>query len=213
MAIFWNYKRIKRFVFGPVVNLLCTFDVDGDDTLPAGGYIIASNHLSFLDPIALSVWFPRQISFGAKTELFEIPGFRKLLDATEQIPLKREGMTRKELRELVALAKSRMDDGVIFGLFPEGTRSRDGKLLDFESGVVLIAAEARRPIVPVGISYRFSWRKMRLRVRIRIGEPLEIGGRNMRELKRELENRVAILSGQERAHKRRLKKQTPPSAT
>lgn len=203
-----SYDTLKRFVFSPAVRLLCNFEVEGMENLPGGGYIIASNHLKWYDPVVLSVWFPKQISFGAKTELFKIPGLRKLMEWTEQIPLKREGMTRSELKELLALAKSRMDRGDILGLFPEGTRSKDGKLLDFESGVVLIAAETNRPIVPVGIAYRR--RGLKLCVCIRIGEPLESGDRRMGELKRELEERVALLSGQQRAHRRRLKKSHLP---
>lgn len=212
MQVFWDYDRIRRYVFAPLVNALCAFDVQGADKLPDGGFIFASNHLSFLDPIALSVWSPIQISFGAKAELFMVAGLRTLMVRTEQIPLKREGMTRAEFRELVRLAKSRMDLGGIFGLFPEGTRSRDGRLLDFEGGVVLIAAETKRPIVPVGLAYRFSWRKLRPRIRIRIGEPLDSSGRSMRDLKQELERQVASLSGQERAFKRRVKKQCLPKA-
>jgi len=203
-----SYDTLKRFAFGPAVGLLCDLEVEGMENLPSGGYIIASNHLKWYDPIVLSVWFPKQISFGAKTELFKIPGLRKLMEWTEQIPLKREGMTRAELEELVALAKSRMDRDIVFGLFPEGTRSKDGKLLDFESGVVLIAVKTRRPIVPVGIAYKR--RGVKLLVRIRIGEPLESGDRRMGELKRELEEQVALLSGQERAHRRRLKKSHLP---
>ncbi len=193
------YQFVKWFVFGPITHLLCRFEVSGQENLPKeGGYILASNHLKWYDPVLLAVWWPVQVSFAAKIQLYRVPGLRWLMVHTEQIPLERERASSPGVfRELLKQAQERMNRGLVFGLFPEGTRSKDGQLGAFRRGAFRIASASKRPVVPVGISY--VRRGPRLVMRIAIGEPVESSGHSARDLTSDLERRIAALSGQELA--------------
>ena len=193
MTVYWF---VKWFVFGPVAHLLCRFEVSGRENLPKeGGYILASNHLKWYDPVLLAVWWPVQVSFAAKIQLYKVPGLRWPMVHTEQIPLERERAANPGVfRELLKQAQERMNRGLVFGLFPEGTRSKDGQLGAFRRGAIVIASASNRPIVPVGISY--MRRGPRLVMRITIGEPVESSGHSVRDLTGDLERRIAALSGQ-----------------
>jgi 1-acyl-sn-glycerol-3-phosphate acyltransferase len=191
------YDRVKA-VFDPLSRLLFDVSVEGFENLPEDGmYIIASNHIKWCDPILISVRMPVQLSFAAKIELFRIPGVRSLVTKTEQIPLDRKNAHLRDVqRGLIEAAKERMSRGIVFALFPEGTRSRTGRLLPFKRGVVMIAAETERPIVPIGISYSGHW--PRKKARIVIGKPIQTTGRrNTRELAKQLEGEISRLSGQQ----------------
>lgn len=192
------YGFVKWGLFGPVVRLLCRLEIEGRENLPdGGGYILASNHLKWYDPVLLPMYLRPQISFAAKSELFKNPILRQIMIRTGMISLKRKNASRRELMEFIRQAKSKMDQGMVFGLFPEGTRSRDGRLHEFKPGVGVIASHTKRPIVPVGIAYA-RW-SVRLTVRIVIGPPIESAGCRSDRLTLELRRRIAELSGQELA--------------
>jgi 1-acyl-sn-glycerol-3-phosphate acyltransferase len=195
MSFYWF---VKWFLFGPIVRLLCRLELEGRENLPeGGGYVLASNHLKWYDPVLIPVYLPHRISFAAKSELFEYPVLRQILRRTGMISLKRQNATRRERVEFIRQAEAKLNQGVVFGIFPEGTRSRDGKLREFMTGVGTIASRTRCPIVPVGVSY---YRKgLRLTVRIVIGTPIDSNGSHSERLTLELRRRIAACSGQELA--------------
>lgn len=155
-------------------------DMKGLDNVPKkGAFIVATNHVSYLDPIIIpSIFvkhFKRKIHFLAKKELFEgwIGGMFET--ATGGIPLDREKGEKTSLKNaLNALRK-----GKIIGIFPEGGRSANGKLQKGKTGVVRLALAAKVPIVPVGIKGTYDiWPrqkkifKIKKVVKINFGEPI-----------------------------------------
>lgn len=196
IIITWLVYRLVKAVLWPYIRVRYRFEVAGRCNLPkGGGYILAANHQGWLDTIIIPIFLRAQVAFAAKKELFGIPGFKQLLVLTGQIPLKRKGATFGESREFRRRAEAAMDRGHVLGIFPEGTRSRTGRLLPFEPGTGLIATQTRRPVVPVGLSYRRDGR--RLLVRIAIGPPMDSTAYRPKELTAELRRRIAELSGRE----------------
>lgn len=128
--------------------------VSGSDHLPAGPIIVMSNHASNFDILALQGFFPRPLSWIAKKELFQIPIFGQSMRYGGYIPLDR-GDGRKALKSMDEAA-DQIRGGKSVIIFPEGTRTRDGKLLPFKRGGFLLAARAGVPVVPVTIAGSFQ---------------------------------------------------------
>ena len=123
-------------------------EVNGADNIPEkGGVLVASNHGSFLDPVIVGVGISRQTYYLTKQSLFEIPIFGLLIKALHTIPVRRELVSVSTFKELI---KSLNAKKVII-LFPEGTRSLDGKLGQGKVGVGMIALKADVPIIPAYI--------------------------------------------------------------
>src|SRR5690606_13033890 len=129
------------------------------------------NHLGWLDTILLPTNLKPQLSFAAKAELYKHPGFRQLLRLTGTISVTRRDATLSQSRKFRQEAEAAMKQGRVLAIFPEGTRSRSGRLLPFEPGAGVIAVQTKRPVVPVGISYSGGtlWPPARPRIRIVIG--------------------------------------------
>lgn len=109
--------------------------------------IIASNHVAAADPFIMGSAVPRELSFMAKKELFDIPVEGWLIKKLNAFPVDRFGL------DLAAIKKSieALESGRVLVMFPEGTRSKDGKLQDGKIGVGMLARKAGVPIVPVYI--------------------------------------------------------------
>ena len=182
--------------------------MEGAENCPAtGGFLVLSNHLSYLDPPLLGGVFPRPLRYLAKKELFFFP-FGVFCRMYGAFPIDREGADRNALervKELVAAG-----EGVV--LFPEGTRSRDGRLGPFRGGAIRLACAlasgaAPVPIVPVGIdgSDRVLPRGAFVprpgpRLAVRIGAPFTLPGdlaqakANVRsQVAREIAEKIAAL--------------------
>jgi 1-acyl-sn-glycerol-3-phosphate acyltransferase len=139
-----------KMTLGRVVRVVFRVKVDGVEQLPEQGpVILAANHLSFMDSIFLSVTSPRPITFMAKAEYFNGRFSRWLFTAMGQIPLRR-GSPASARRAFAAASDVLDNDGTV-GIFPEGTRSRDGLLHRGHRGPALLALDAHVPIVPVGL--------------------------------------------------------------
>jgi 1-acyl-sn-glycerol-3-phosphate acyltransferase len=120
----------------------------GKGNIPSRGpLVLASNHLSYLDPIVLGLVTPRRMNFMAKEELFKNSFFRLLITQLGAFPLKRERGDRSAYQRALAILRG----GGILILFPEGTRAGDGKLGHLREGAVRIALRAGVPLVPVVI--------------------------------------------------------------
>ena len=143
--------------------------VIGAENIPKekGGYIIASNHVSNNDPPVVGITFKGKYTFMAKEELFKLnPIFTWLITKLGAFPVKRGA---KDNSAIETALKS-LENGRIFVIFPEGTRSKDGTLGKPKSGVTLIAAQAKVPVVPVYIKY--GRKKFRQKIVISIGESI-----------------------------------------
>jgi 1-acyl-sn-glycerol-3-phosphate acyltransferase len=112
-----------------------------------GGAVIASNHISVLDPPVLGVALPRQVHFMAKQELFANPVFAWVIKKLNAFPVHRGAADRVAIRKALSL----LEQQKLVGIFPEGTRSKTGVLGAAEPGVALIAAKAGAPIIPTAI--------------------------------------------------------------
>jgi 1-acyl-sn-glycerol-3-phosphate acyltransferase len=121
-------------------------EVRGLEHIPAtGSLVLASNHQSNADPPLIGAFFPREISFVAKKQLFENPLLGKLIRFFNAIPLDRSGVDIRALKEI----RSRLADGRDLLVFPEGTRSRDGRLGKPRAGLGLIVSAAEVDVLPV----------------------------------------------------------------
>jgi 1-acyl-sn-glycerol-3-phosphate acyltransferase len=116
---------------------------------PAGTYIFMSNHVSNLDPPVLVPLIPRRTSVLAKKEIWRIPILGKALDLAEIVPVERNN--RDAALQSIRRAGEVMRHGINMTIYPEGTRSPDGRLLPFKKGPFHLAAETGFPIVPVTI--------------------------------------------------------------
>ncbi|MBC7287759.1 MAG: 1-acyl-sn-glycerol-3-phosphate acyltransferase [Armatimonadetes bacterium] len=145
----WLYRFAKSVVFPYIIfPLLGGREVFGTENIPQeGGAVIAPNHVSFLDPPLVAACLPRRTYFMAKRELFEPPLFGELIHSLYAFPVERGLGDRGALQRAIELVKA----GELVIIFPEGTRSRDGKIGEGQLGPAIVAGRAARPIVPCAI--------------------------------------------------------------
>lgn len=149
----WLYKLI-RALFSPMVRVLWIRDVSGLENIPSSGSaILASNHDSNLDSLMLMAVVKRQIFFLAGEKLFKKWWLGPILRATGQIFVDRAGADKSES---IRCAQEVLQSGNLFGIYPEGTRSPDGKLQNAKSGAVRLALSSRAPIIPIGMIGTFE---------------------------------------------------------
>ena len=150
MSLWWRAIQSTVHV---IVSILLQLRVYGRENIPAkGGFILASNHQSYLDPVLLGVSMDRKIHFMARRSLFRIPLFGVLITSLNAFPIERNAADMRGIRE----ALKRLQDGEVIVMFPEGTRSKDGSIGNMKAGIAMIAGKAGVPIVPALIegSYR-----------------------------------------------------------
>ena len=158
----WTFCRI-------VFTLLWRFKAEGAENLPrTGPVIVASNHLSYLDPVALGIGLPRMVTYLAKKELFEIPVLSFFVRGCGAYPLDREAGGVAAVRAALRVLK----EGRCVGIFPEGTRNRSGAAPE-KGGAAFLAALSGAPVVPAAITgtkdaKRFS------QIRVVYGKPMVI---------------------------------------
>lgn len=149
------YWFMKQVLVGPIVKFLFKPWVEGAEHVPEqGGAIFASNHLSFSDSIFLPLVVDRRMTFPAKMEYFTGTGLKGWLTKTffkgvGQIPIDRSG-GQASMAALNSGLKV-LGEGELFGIYPEGTRSPDGKLYKGKTGVARMALEAKVPVIPVAM--------------------------------------------------------------
>lgn len=203
-----RFYKASQYTIAPVLRGLWRVHATGLHHVPSsGGAILASNHLSYSDHYFLPAVIPRQVFFISKAQHFDVPVQRWLFEQWGVIPLKRgEGDNEAMARSLQVL-----DEGKLLGIYPEGTRSTDGKLHKGRTGVARLALQARVPIVPVGmigtdkvLPKGKNVPKLH-KVVIHIGAPIDVspfyGMENDRKVCRDITDRVMLaikdLSGQE----------------
>jgi 1-acyl-sn-glycerol-3-phosphate acyltransferase len=205
------YGTLRAFLT-PFLMILFRPKVKGLRNVPATGpLIIASNHLSFSDSIFMPLVVPRKVTFLAKSEYFTSPGPKGLLKkltfiALGQVPVDRSGGRRSEAAIITGLQV--LSEGKCLGIYPEGTRSPDGRLYKGRTGIARLAIESGAPIVPVAM---FNTEKIQptgqvipniQRVGMTFGEPMYFDGDStdlayLRVVTDQIMNRIQELSGQE----------------
>jgi 1-acyl-sn-glycerol-3-phosphate acyltransferase len=149
------YWLLKWVVLGPVLKLVFRPQTEGVDHVPAeGAAILASNHLSYADWLFMPLTLTRRVTFVAKAEYFTTPGIKgwfqkKFFASAGQVPIDRSGATAAE--GALSAANRILRQGELFGIYPEGTRSPDGRLYRGRTGVARLALENKVPVVPVAV--------------------------------------------------------------
>lgn len=150
--VYW----LLKFVFiGPWLRLVFQPRAEGADHVPdEGPAILASNHLSYADWLFMPLTIPRRVTFVAKAEYFTSPGlkgwFQKMFfSGAGQVPIDRSGHSAAE--GALTTAKRILGQGEVFGIYPEGTRSHDGRLYRGKTGVARLALETGVPVIPVAV--------------------------------------------------------------
>jgi len=201
--------RAARALLGWLGALLWPTTVEGDAHVPRpGGAIIAANHISFFDSVALVLAARRRVGFVGKAEYLDNWKTRRLFPALGMIPMERDGR-RQAFRALSDAAKV-IESGELFAIYPEGTRSRDGKLHPGHQGVGHLALATGAPVIPTGITGtdRVQPPGVRIprpfrRIVVRFGAPIDParfgGGRldRRRQITDEVMTAIQRLSGQE----------------
>lgn len=209
---------LGRFVLTPLARVLYRPHLEGRSLVPKTGPVIfASNHLSFLDSIAIPVSAPRPVHFLAKASYFDGTGVkgwasREFFTAIGAIPVKR-GAGQAALD---ALDQQRvlLEQGKAVALYPEGTRSLDGRLYKGRTGVAFLALQTGAPVVPVGLigtddvmPVGAKLPSLKHRITVKFGEPLDLShhgpatsGKARRLATDDIMAAIHALSGQELAN-------------
>ena len=211
------YWVLKTVVLGPLLKLLFRPWVEGEENIPEdGAAIFASNHLSFSDSVFLPLMVPRQMTFLAKSDYFTGRGLKGRLTAAffkavGQLPVDRSG--GKAGQAALSSGLKILRRGEFLGIYPEGTRSPDGRLYRGRTGVARMALESGVPVLPVAMigtdKAQPTGQKVPriMRIGIRIGKPLDFSRYEgmeddrfvLRSITDEIMYELMLLSGQEYA--------------
>ena len=143
-------QAVARVVLRPVIRLVWRIEVRGLEHVPdVGPAILCPNHISVLDSFFVPTMLPRRITYVGKAEYLDNWKTRRLFPALGMIPIDRSGGDAAEAA--LDLAAELLERGELFGIYPEGTRSRDGLLHKGRTGAARLAIRTGAPIIPVGI--------------------------------------------------------------
>lgn len=144
-------QRIVLAVVRPLFKLFFSWEVRGRENVPsAGPLIVVANHVHLLDPVFLALSFPRWVNFMAKEQLFHYPILRHIIRWSKAFSISRQG-TISDKRRTLEQAEDILNRGLVLGVFPEGQRSREARLLNGKPGAAVIASRMKVPLLPVGI--------------------------------------------------------------
>ncbi len=166
----WLYT-VATVVLKPVITALYRVKFRNKDNIPeTGGYLIVSNHLSYLDPILLGIGQKkRKLRFMAKSELFRNKLFGKLITSLGAFPVVRgDGSSQ----EAITTGENILKNGGVMTIFFEGKRSKTGEFLRPRSGAVMMAYATDTPIVPACISPQKKLMKPFAKTRVTFGDPV-----------------------------------------
>lgn len=180
----------------------------GSDRIPLhGSVLIVSNHLSMLDTVLIPSFAPRQVHFLAKASLFTTRAQNWLMRGIGAVPIQREAGSLAQTA--LNTGKQALVDGHVFAIFPEGSRSRSGKLHRGRSGAAWLALETHATVVPIGLigtDLKKQHDGTRTPIEMRVGDPLDYSdlkdaprGAARRELTERIMSAIQELSQQERS--------------
>lgn len=163
----WLYGFGKGLI-GLVFRTIYRIEVEGAEHIPqTGGVILCGNHFDAKDPMVAGITATRPVSFMAKAEIFTRPVIGTVARGLGAFPVKRGTADRSSLKKAIDI----LTNGGCFGIFPEGTRSRDRQLKKPEPGTAYIALKAKVPVIPFGITSEY---KLFGPVKIRFGPPVDL---------------------------------------
>ncbi len=211
---------VAKAILEPLFRVSWRFDLQGVEHIPAsGGAILCPNHTSVLDSFFVPALLPRRVTYVGKAEYMDSWKTRHLFPALGMIPIDREGGDAAE--RALSAAERVLRKGELFGIYPEGTRSRDGRLYRGHTGPARLALRADVPIIPIGIVGArdvmppdATFPRLRLPVTIRFGEPIGVeryqdragDHRVLRQITDEIMYAIRELSGQEYVNEYATKK-------
>jgi 1-acyl-sn-glycerol-3-phosphate acyltransferase len=170
---------VGHVLFYVIFTIFFGCRVYGRKNLPKeGGFILASNHSSYLDPPILGSMTWRRLNFLARDTLFSTPFKKFVLEQCNSIPVRREQLDKSVLNVVLGKIKS----GEPMVIFPEGTRSPDGEVLPCKPGIGLIISLAKAPVIPIYIknAYRTLGKEHKgfrfTKLTLNIGEPIDMSG-------------------------------------
>lgn len=207
---------LGRLLLAPLTRLLYRPKIIGKGNVPrTGPVILASNHLAFMDSIVIPLTAPRRVQFLAKAHYFEQPGFAGWVQRTFFTAIGAVGVRRgagQAAQEALEAGRRIIEAGNAFALYPEGTRSLDGRLYKGRTGVAWLALTTGATVVPVGLvgTDRLQPNGAKMpkfaRITVRFGEPLDLShcgtaasGRARRQATDEIMAAIQSLTGQEEA--------------
>lgn len=175
--LYWGVKAVLT----PILRACYRVRIEGRPNVPKQGpVILAANHRSFMDSIFLPLVIRRRVTFVAKAEYFDSRKTAWFFRGVGQIPIRREGGSASE--RALASATEVLEQGGVFGIYPEGTRTRDGYLHRGHTGVARLALRTGAPIVPVGMigtdeiqATDAKLPRLFRRLTIRFGSPIPLG--------------------------------------
>jgi 1-acyl-sn-glycerol-3-phosphate acyltransferase len=181
--------RVSRALLKALFRCYNRWEVTGREHVPGtGGVLLIANHTSYADPPIVGAACLRPVNFMAKAELFRIPILSAVISRTHALPVKREAADQQALRRALHL----LENAQVLLVFPEGTRSPDGRLMAFEAGAAFLALAGKAQVVPVGIDGadrllpRGKPVLLPAKLRVRFGPPLDLarfrGQRRSREV-------------------------------
>lgn len=153
------YYRFCRFVCQALYLLLMRGRVFGTSRVPrTGGVLLAANHQSFFDPVLATLALPRECDYMARDTLFAHRAFRRLIESLNAFPVRRGEADIAAVKETLR----RLKNGRLITVFPEATRTPDGRIAPMQPGLAAIARKANVPVVPVLIEGAFeAWPRHR----------------------------------------------------
>lgn len=160
------YKVVKNSI-RLILSLIYRVEIQGKENIPMEGKsIVCSNHFNLLDPVFIGTCLPRKINYMAKEELFSNKIFALILNKLGVFPVKRGGADISAIKTALKILKNEE----IFGIFPEGTRSKTGEMLEAKPGLAMIAIKSQSSIIPVAIIGNY---KPFSKVKIIIDKPID----------------------------------------
>lgn len=163
-----KFIGVLRAIISPIVRLLFRVKIEGMENLPeSGGYVFASNHISLMDPVFWLVITKKRIRYMAKQELFKPKPFAWLLKKAGVFGVSREGGNVGSVNYAIDIVK----DGGILGIFPEGTRSKDGKPGKAKAGVAFIANATGADVLSMAVIVKNKVRPFHKTI-LKIGKPI-----------------------------------------
>lgn len=196
------FYRFARGLFRLILRVRFRWRVLGLENVPREGpVILAANHASWWDPPIVGCSVDRQVHFMAKEEWFNTPVLGKAIAWLGAIPVKRHSADLGSLKRSLKV----LSEGRVFGIFPEGTRSRTGQMLKPEPGVAWVALKGRASVVPVAIMSSFRWFAP---LTVKIGKPLDLSsyydlrmdGPGLERISQEIMDAIAALMGNSPAY-------------